>query len=80
MMVLDRFVSLKLFAFQTKPKTHRTSGGTRTRNPRLSSLNGIGGRCLIHWATEAVVSSGGKASCGDSAWMQKVAKTPWPNG
>ena len=41
----------------TKPA--KTSGGTRTRNPRLSSrhetisLVWVGGRCLIHQATEA---------------------------
>lgn len=37
-----------------------TTGGTRTRNPRLTrhftqvEVHRLGGRCLIHWATVAV--------------------------
>ena len=37
-----------------------TTGGTRTRNPRLTrhftqvEVHRLGGRCLIHWATVAL--------------------------
>ncbi len=39
-----------------------TTGGTRTRNPRLTrhltqvEVHRLGGRCLIHWATVALVT------------------------
>ena len=39
-----------------------TTGGTRTRNPRLTrhltqvEVHRLGGRCLIHWATVAVMT------------------------
>ena len=44
-----------------------TTGGTRTRNPRLTrhftqfEVHRLGGRCLIHWATVAVMKHG---ACG----------------
>ena len=38
-------------------KKNLTHGGARTHNPRLTFI--LEGRCLIHWATWALVSAAG---------------------